>query len=82
MSRCPPPSRRKVQTKTAVVGADEDESPELSKRLIEDTIARCRDQKISSALRSPHFENEQVSPELVATVVTWLCLEDPLTGNR
>jgi HrpA-like RNA helicase len=70
----PVPTRK--QTQVDDFGGDQEDGPEVSQQLLEDAGRRAG--AMAGFLQGPHCENEEASPSLVAAVICWLALADPL----
>ena len=80
MSRAPPPKRKQVQSDHFSKGNQQEDGPEVSRHLLQEAARRLGG-VAAAVLSGPHCENEEVSPALVAAVVTWLVSADPLQAN-
>lgn len=77
LRRCvAPPKRPAVKT----LDGDEDELPEVSEQHLSQAASKA-DRHVADILRSTHCQSEELSPAAIAGIVTWLCMDDPLSDE-
>eukprot|EP01043_Picozoa_sp_COSAG02_P020485 COSAG02_NODE_1013_length_15207_cov_4.700556_3_plen_1238_part_00 len=81
MTHVPIPKRKQIQSDHfSSKSQQQDDGPELARQIL-GAASRRVGGAAAAVLSGPHCENEEVSPGLVAAVVSWLVLADPLQTN-
>eukprot|EP00808_Paulinella_micropora_P001910 g61922.t1 len=76
-STCPVPKRKvDASQRQSITSSHREDDPQISRQLLEE--AAQANPSAAANLRSPHCEGESVSSSVIAAVISWLCVNDPL----